>query len=117
MNKNLQGKSDELHSPTPLQKDSARDDNEDKSDFWKITREFIYRHHVEPRVKLYIPKKNHFLFQRSTSTWFGGRFTRKQTTSRLDDVWPDMWKFMPDGTKQNQTNGPSRNQSSTMPDN
>ena len=25
--------------------------------------------------------------------------TRKQTTSRRDDVWPDMWKFMSDATK------------------
>ena len=22
-----------------------------------------------------------------------GRLTKKQTTSRPDDVWPDMWKF------------------------
>ena len=27
-------------------------------------------------------------------TWFGERLTRKQKTSRPDDVWPDMWKFM-----------------------
>ena len=25
--------------------------------------------------------------------------TRKQTTSRPDDVWPDMWKFMADAAK------------------
>ena len=48
----LDGKSDELHSPTPLQEDSTRDDEEAKSDFWTITGEFIYRHHVVPRVKL-----------------------------------------------------------------
>ena len=28
------------------------------------------------------------------------RFTRKQTTSRPDDVWPDMWKHMSDAAKQ-----------------
>ena len=28
-----------------------------------------------------------------------GRLTRKQTTSRRDDVWPDMWKFMSDAAK------------------
>ena len=27
-------------------------------------------------------------------TWSGRRLTRKQTTSRPDDVWPDMWKLM-----------------------
>ena len=32
-------------------------------------------------------------------TWFGVRLTRKQTTSRPDDVWPDMWKFVSDAAK------------------
>ena len=49
----LQGKSDELHSPTPLQEDSTQDDEEAKDDFWTVTGEFIYRHRVEPRDKLY----------------------------------------------------------------
>ena len=58
----FQGKSDALHSPTPIQDDSTRDDEEAKSDFWTITGEFIYRHHVEPRVKLYMSTEA-FLFQ------------------------------------------------------
>ena len=58
----LQGKSDEIHSPTPLQQDSTRDDEEAKSDFWRIIGEFIYRHHVEPRVKLHMPKEETFPF-------------------------------------------------------
>ena len=32
-------------------------------------------------------------------TWSPGRLTRKQTTSRLDDMWPDVWKFMSDTAK------------------
>ena len=32
-------------------------------------------------------------------TWSGWRLTRKQTTSRPDDVWPDMWKCMSDAAK------------------
>ena len=32
-------------------------------------------------------------------TWSGGRLTRKRTTSRPDDVWPDMWKQMSDAAK------------------
>ena len=32
-------------------------------------------------------------------TWFGRRLTRKQTTSRPDNVWPDMWKHMSDAAK------------------
>ena len=56
----LQGKSDESHSPTQLQDDSTRDDEEAESDFWTITGEFIYRHHIVPRVKLYVPKEESF---------------------------------------------------------
>ena len=32
-------------------------------------------------------------------TWSGEGLTRKQTTSRPDDVWPDMWKHMSDAAK------------------
>ena len=37
----LQGKSDEIDSPTQLQDDSTRDDEEAKNDFWTITGEFV----------------------------------------------------------------------------
>ena len=33
------------------------------------------------------------------NVWSGERLTRKQTTSRLDDVWPDLWKHMSDAAK------------------
>ena len=56
----LRGKSDELDSPTHLQDDSTRHDEEAKGDFRTITGEFIYRHHVVPRVKLYVPKEESF---------------------------------------------------------
>ena len=58
----LHGMSDELQSSTQLQDDSTRDDQEAKNDFWTITGEFIYRHHVEPKVKLYVPREESFLF-------------------------------------------------------
>ena len=32
-------------------------------------------------------------------TWSGVRLTRKQTSSRPDNVWPDMWKHMSDASK------------------
>ena len=32
-------------------------------------------------------------------SWSGWRLTRKQTTSRPDDVWPDLWKHMSDAPK------------------
>ena len=56
----FRGESDELSSPNPLQDDSTRDDAEAKNDFWSITGDFIHRHHVEPRVKLYMPKEESF---------------------------------------------------------
>ena len=31
-----------------------------KNDFWTIAGEFICRHHVVPRVKLYVPRKETF---------------------------------------------------------
>ena len=49
-------------SPNPLHDDSTLDDAEGKNDFWSITGEFIYRHHVEPRVKLYMPREESFPF-------------------------------------------------------
>ena len=167
----LSGKSDELHSPTQLQDDSMRDDEEAENDFLSITGDFIYRHHVEPRVKLYMPKVESFLFPlkyidiaRTTHTsldvllekhiddfwnvdgerelsdaWTGlarfillngrqpdgfsrsgERLTRNQTTSRPDNVWPDMWKHMSDAAQINakrNKSGPSRNQSSIMLEN
>ena len=36
----------------PLQDDPTRDDAEAKNGSWSITGDFIYRHHVEHRVKL-----------------------------------------------------------------
>ena len=139
----FRGESDGLSSPNPVQDDSTRDDEEAKNDFWSITGDFVYRHHVEPRVKLYMPKEESFpvplkyidvtrntstsfdvllknismitgtwmekrelsdawtnftrfllLFERPPDgkTWSGRRLTWKQTTSRPDNVWPDMWK-------------------------
>ena len=31
-----------------------------KNDYWTITGEFIHRHHVVPRVKLYVPREETF---------------------------------------------------------
>ena len=152
-----------------FKKTQCRDDEEGKSHFWSITGDFIYRHYVEPRVKLYVPKEEILLtptkyidvtrtshtsldvllktqnddywnvdvetelsdawtgFTRFVLlserplegyTWSGERLTRKQTTSRPDNVWLDMWQHMSDAAKkQSKTeNELSRNQSPTMPD-
>ena len=51
-------------------------------------------------------------------TWSGRRLTRKQTTSRPDNVCPDMWKQRSDAPKrkEKQKVGLSRNQNSIMPE-
>ena len=56
----LRGESNGLSSPNPLQDDSTRDDAEAENDFWSITEDCIHRHHLEPRVKLYMPKEESF---------------------------------------------------------
>ena len=50
---NLRGEL-EGSSSTPRQ-DSSWYDGEAKGDFWSVSGDFIYGHHVEPRVKLYVP--------------------------------------------------------------
>ena len=35
-------------------------DGEARNDFWSISGNFINRHHVEPRVKLYVPREESF---------------------------------------------------------
>ena len=100
----LLGKSDEWHSPTQLQDDSTRDDAEARKDFWCISGDFIYHHHVEPRVELYMPKGESFL---SPLKFIDG--TRNTHTSldvmlekSIDDYWnvdgvrdlSDMWTGM-----------------------
>ena len=83
----LLGESDGSSS-TP-QQDSTRDDAEAKNDFWSITRDLIYRHHVEPRVKLYMPHKESILIPtkyidvtRNTHTSLDILLER-----RVDDYW------------------------------
>ena len=55
---NLLGESD--GSSPPLQ-DSSPDDGDARNDFWSISGNYIYRHHVESRVKLYVPRDESFL--------------------------------------------------------
>ena len=38
----------------------TKDDAEARADFWSILGDFIYRHHNEPRVQLYVSKEETF---------------------------------------------------------
>ena len=44
----------------PQPHDSIPDAGEAMNDFWFMSGSFIYRHHVEPRVKLYSPREESF---------------------------------------------------------
>ena len=82
---NLSGRDQELRTPTlirprpiqgdghvdflgesegslPQPHDSLLDASEVINDFWSMSGNFIFRHHVEPIVKLYSPREESFLF-------------------------------------------------------
>ena len=56
----------ESEGSLPQPHDSLPDAGEAINDFWSMSGSFIYRHHVEPRVKLYI--------HCSTAIWFTNLF-------------------------------------------
>ena len=73
----------------PQPQASFLDAGEAMNDFWSMSRSFIYRHHVEPRVKLYSLRKESFLIplkyidvSRTTHT----NLDVKQEI-RIDDYW------------------------------
>ena len=73
----------------PLPHDSFPDAGEAICDFWSMSGNFIYRHHVEPRVKLYSPREESFPIplkyidvSRTTHT----NLDVKQE-KRIDDYW------------------------------
>ena len=50
----------ESEGSLPPPQDSLPDAGEAINDFWSMSGNFMYRHHVEPRVKLYSPKEESF---------------------------------------------------------
>ena len=50
----------ESEGSLPPPHDSLPDAGEAINDFWSMSGSFIYRHHVEPRVKLYSPREESF---------------------------------------------------------
>ena len=50
----------ESEGSLPQPQDSFLDAGEAINDFWSMSGNFIYRHHVEPRVKLYSPREESF---------------------------------------------------------
>ena len=68
-------------SPPP--QDSLPGDGEARTDFWSISTNYIHRHHVEPRVKLYYP------FPLKYIDVFRNTHTNLDVLqeSRIDDNW------------------------------
>ena len=110
----------------PQPQDSLPDAGEAINDFWSMSGSFIYRHHVEPRVKLYSPREESFPIPlkcidvtRTTHT----NLDVKQK-KRIDDYWnidgsrdlSDPWtgftqftlleEKSPDGTRKQLTSRP-----------
>ena len=48
--------------PEGPQPGETTDDTEARKDFWLVQGDFINHHHIEPRVQLYVPKEEIFLF-------------------------------------------------------
>ena len=79
----------ESEGSLPQPQDSLPDASEAINDFWSMSGNFIYRHHVEPRVKLYSPREESFPIplkyidvSRTTHT----NLDVKQE-KRIDDYW------------------------------
>ena len=73
----------------PQPHDSFPDAGEAMNDFWSMSGSFIYRHHVEPRVKLYSPREESFPIPlkyidvtRTTHTNLDVKLEK-----RIDDYW------------------------------
>ena len=79
----------ESEGSLPQPHDSFPDAGEAINEFWSMSGSFIYRHHVEPRVKLYSPREESFPIplkyidvSRTTHT----NLDVKQE-KRIDDYW------------------------------
>ena len=79
----------ESEGSLPQPQDSLPDAGEAINDFWSMSGNYIYRHHVEPRVKLYSPREESFPIPlkyidvtRTTHT----NLDVKQE-KRIDDYW------------------------------
>ena len=79
----------ESEGSLPQPQDSFPDAGDAINDFWSMSGNFIYRHHVEPRVKFYALRKESFSIplthidvSRSTQTGLDVKQER-----RIDDYW------------------------------
>ena len=79
----------ESEESLPQPHDSFPDDDEAINDFWSMSGSFIYRHHVEPRVKLYSPREESFPIPLKYIDVFRTTHTNLDVKQekRIDDNW------------------------------
>ena len=80
----------------------SKDDAEARRDLWSIQGDCIYRHHIEPRVQLYVPKEETFpiplKYIDATRATYTNLYVLQE--KRIDDYWnveanqslSDSWK-------------------------
>ena len=90
----IQGESDidflgESEGSLPQPQDSFPDAGEAINDFWSMSGNFKYRHHVEPRVKLYSPREESFPIPLKHIDVFRTTHTNLDVKQekRIDDYW------------------------------
>ena len=79
----------ESEGSLPQPYDSFPDAGEATNDFWSMSGNFIYRHHIEPRVKLHSPREESFpvpLENTDVSRTTQTNLDVKQE-KRIDDYW------------------------------
>ena len=76
----------ESEGSLPPPQDSLSDAGEAINDFWSMSGNFIYRHHVEPRVKLYSPREESFLVPQKYIDLSRTNLDVEQER-RIDDYW------------------------------
>ena len=79
----------ESEGSLPPPQDSLPDAGEAIHDFWSMSGSFIYRHHVEPRVKLYSPREESFPIPLKYIDVSRTTHTNLDVTQerRIDDCW------------------------------
>ena len=79
----------ESEGSLPQPHDSLPDAGEAINDFWSMSGNFIYRHHVEPRVKLYSPRDESFPIPLKYIDVYRTTHTNLDVKQekRIDDYW------------------------------
>ena len=83
LNGEIQGESGESQPAEPT------DDAEARADFGSIQGDFIFRHHNEPRIQLYVPKEETFAIPLKYVDVIGSTHTDLDVSQekRIDDYW------------------------------